>query len=209
MSIWKSIKALFSGSVPSPSSPVTSVQATASAPTKARIVFRATSPFLARVRADLERPHRFAAERVGFITARAARGEEGLVILAEDYHPVDDEDYIDDPSVGAMVGQEGFRKALELALLGNVSVFHVHMHGPSRRLWFSGTDLREQAKFVPDFFGVCPNMPHGAVVLESRTAAGRIWLSTSDVRIIDEFNQVGPRTTVTRANPDGSTDFYT
>lgn len=107
-----------------------------------------------------------------------------------------------------MIGQEALRKALELALLKGVGVFHVHMHALSRRLWFSGTDLREQHKFVPDFFTVCPQMPHGAIVLNSRAAAGRVWRGADKVTYIDEFDVVGARTVVTRARTDGSTDFY-
>ena len=42
-----------------------------------RIIFRASEDFIAHVRQDLGRPHTFAAERVGFISVRAASaGEE-------------------------------------------------------------------------------------------------------------------------------------
>jgi hypothetical protein len=51
-----------------------------------------------------------------------------LVLLAEGYHPVADDDYIDDPTVGAMMGQEAIRKALKVALLQPVGMFHVHVH---------------------------------------------------------------------------------
>ncbi|MGE0271508.1 MAG: hypothetical protein AB7M05_17690 [Alphaproteobacteria bacterium] len=171
------------------------------------VTFRATQTFLSRVRDDLTRPHSFAYERVGFITVRAAQGTEGLILIAENYYPVADQDYIRDQSVGAMIGQEALRKALELALLKGVGVFHVHMHGLSKHLWFSGTDLREQIKFVPDFFSVCPQMPHGAIVLNSRAAAGRVWLGPKKVRKIDAFDDVGSRLAITRAAADGSTGY--
>lgn len=170
--------------------------------------FRATSAFIQEVRRDLSRPHAFALERVGFITVRAASGTDGLVLLAEKYYPVADDEYVRDNTVGAMIGQEALRKALELALLLRIGVFHAHMHFPSARLWFSSTDLREQAKFVPDFFKVCPQMPHGAVVLNDKAIAGRIWTAPTQVKNIDEFNIVGARSTVKRAASDGSTDFF-
>jgi hypothetical protein len=193
---------LFSGAAPTSS-------ATGPVPEKiTRTIFRATSTFMADMRKDLMRPHAFAHERVGFITVRAAMGAEGLVMLAENYYPVADDDYLHDRSVGAMIGQEALRKALEIALLQRAGVFHVHMHGRSQRLWFSGTDLREQIKFVPDFFKVCPNMPHGAIVLDSRIAAGRVWRSADNVSNINEFDVTGARMTITRANRDGSTDYY-
>jgi hypothetical protein len=171
-------------------------------------VFRATTAFMAEMRRDLSRPHAFAHERVGFITVRAASGAEGLVLLAQNYYPVADDEYERDDTVGAMIGQEALRKALDLALLQGAGVFHVHMHGPSPRLWFSGTDLREQAKFVPDFFKVCAQMPHGAIVLNDKAAAGRVWFGPAQVSHINEFNIVGARVAVTRAARDGSTDFY-
>src|SRR5262249_26964136 len=120
------------------------------------LVFRTTEEFMATVRSDLARPHPFAHERVGFITVRAAMGWHHLVLLAQDYHPVADADYLDDPSVGAMMGQEAIRKALDVALLNPVGMFHVHMHELPGRLWFSPTDLREQLRYVPDFFKVRP-----------------------------------------------------
>jgi hypothetical protein len=172
------------------------------------ILFRATEPFMTRVRRDLIRPHRFAHERVGFITARAAAGRDHLVLIAEGYHPVADEEYVRDPMVGARIGQEALRKALNLALLNPVSVFHIHMHLlPERLLWFSRIDLSEQLNFVPDFFKVRPNMPHGALVLSPNSEAGRVWINARDILPIAEFNTVGSRLKVTRAARDGSTDY--
>src|SRR5581483_7393114 len=86
------------------------------------IVFRFAAELMTEVRADLARPHPFAYERVGFISIRAAALADGLLLLADSYFPVPDEEYIDDPSVGAMLGQEAIRKALDLALLQGVGV---------------------------------------------------------------------------------------
>ena len=171
------------------------------------IVFRAMEDFMAHVRTDLERSHQFAHERVGFITVRPAQGHEHLVLLAEDYHPVDDRDYVKDPSVGAMMSQEALRKALEIALLNPVGMFHVHMHVFPGRLWFSRIDLSEQLKFVPDFFKVRSTMPHGALVLSPSSAAGRVWLNPRKIELITEFDTVGARVKRHRSRHDGSTDF--
>lgn len=173
------------------------------------ITYRATGEFMARVRKDLVRAHPFAHERVGFITVRAAQAGEGLVLLADNYYPVADNDYLFDRSVGAMMGQEALRKALEIALLHPVGVFHVHMHLFPGRLWFSHTDLQEQLRFVPDFFKVRSNMPHGALVLSPYTAAGRAWLAPNRIERITEFNTMGAQVKVSRSANDGSVDFYT
>lgn len=173
-----------------------------------RTIFRATDQFMDSVRRDLQRPHRFAHERVGFITVKAAETSDTLLLLAEGYHPVEDDDYIKDNTVGAMMGQEAIRKALNLALLKRVGVFHVHMHFLPGRLWFSGIDLREQLKFVPDFFKVQSKLPHGALVLSPSSAAGRVWLSPTNIVPITEFNAVGTQVRAHYSAKDGSTDFY-
>jgi len=172
------------------------------------IVFRATDAFMAGMRTDLVRPHAFADERVGFISVRAAQGAGALTLVAENYYPVADDEYLRDETVGAMVGQEGFRKALELALLRPVGVFHVHMHTLPGRLWFSSIDLREQLRFVPDFFKVRKEIPHGAIVLSPTSAAGRAWVSSDKIFPITEFNVVGAQMKIIRASRDGSVDFY-
>lgn len=171
------------------------------------IVFRSTVEFMARVRADLSRPHPFAYERVGFISVRAAAVRDGLVLLAQDYFPVEDEEYVRDSSVGAMLGQEAFRKALEIALLSRVGVFHVHQHEIGKHLWFSTIDLDEQNRFVPDFFKVCATMPHGALVLSPHSISGRVWLAPKEVRQITEFNSIGAQVRVWSSAKDGSTGF--
>ena len=158
-----------------------------------RTIFRATSHFLEGVRQDLARLHAFAAERVGFISVRAAYAGENLLLLAHEYHPVDDADYVNDPSVGAMMSQEAIRKALNIALLQPMGMIHVHMHGHRGLPGFSKIDLSEQTNFVPDFFKVRKGMPHGAVVLSQDKAAGRIWINLTAISDIQEFNIVGWR----------------
>jgi hypothetical protein len=160
------------------------------------IIFRARSDFLAGMRRDLQRAHRFAAERVGFVVCRAGRlADGGLVILAADYDPVSDEDYVDDPSVGAMMGPAAIRKALERAYNGgaeDLSLFHVHMHEHRGRTGFSEVDDRESRKFVPDFFNVAPAMPHGAIVLSLDQAVGLCWRALGAMPVpIDRFASVG------------------
>jgi|SRR6185312_1940276 len=172
------------------------------------IIYRATEELMQRVRHDLVRKHPFAEERVGFISVKAAKTEKGILLLADNYFPVADSDYLYDNSVGAMMGPEAIRKALNIALLNPVGIIHVHMHFYPGRLWFSRTDLREQLKFVPDFFKVRRDMPHGAMVLSPHTAAGRVWLSQDLIEPIAEFNIVGSQLRISRSATDGSVDFY-
>ncbi|MGA9795903.1 MAG: hypothetical protein WBQ17_10270 [Rhizomicrobium sp.] len=167
-------------------------------------ILKATTALIADVRRDLSRPHAFAAERVGFLLVRAAQAADDLVLIADSYEPVRDEDYINDRSVGAMMGPEAIRRALEKALLNSVGVFHVHMHEHVGRPRFSGIDRREQSKFVPDFFKVRNDMPHGAIVLSLDSMSGTIWLGPGETVLIDEIIEVGPKLNFYNPNDLGS-----
>jgi hypothetical protein len=160
------------------------------------VIFRARDDFLAAVRRDLHRPHRFAAERVGFLLCRAGGlAGGGVVLLAADYHAVEDDDYLDDPKVGAMMGPAAIRKAMQRAYNGgaqDMSLIHVHMHEHNGVPGFSRVDLTEMMKFVPDFFNAAPAMPHGAVVLSFNRAAGLCWPKCGAGALpVDRFASVG------------------
>jgi len=157
-----------------------------------RIIFKATAALLNRIRADLGRPHAFAHERVGFIAAGLTAAAGNVLVLAHEYRPVEDRDYLPDRSVGAMMGPEAIRKALQWAMRSRVALFHVHSHGGYGIPWFSGVDLRENAKFVPDFFKVAPQCAHGAIVLTEDAANGQVWLDRRQpCRSIDAFSVTG------------------
>jgi hypothetical protein len=139
--------------------------------------FKITRQLRGEVLQHLARRHPFAAERVGFISCRPTSSPSGLVILGVAFHTVADEDYLPDRRVGAMMGPAAIRKALEFAYNNQSSMFHVHMHDHDGEPRFSGTDLRETAKFVPNFFHVQPTLPHGALVLSRDSTIARCWVS--------------------------------
>lgn len=154
--------------------------------------FKITSALLTTVRIDLRRPHAFAHERVGFISAGLSAIDDDLLILAREYRPVLDEDYLRDPSVGAMMGPDAIRKAMQWALQSGAALFHVHTHGGRGLPGFSGVDLRENAKFVLDFLKVAPQCAHGAIVLSDTAARGQVWLGRDRPHaFIEHFTEVG------------------
>ena len=157
-----------------------------------KVCFKITTVLLTAIRADLQRPHPFARERVGFISAGLSAVGDGLLVLAREYRPVDDDEYLNDPTVGAMMGPAAIRNALQWALQDGVALFHVHTHGGDGVPGFSGIDLRENAKFVPDFFKVAPQCAHGAIVLSDTAAHGLIWFGRAQANhIIASFVEVG------------------
>jgi hypothetical protein len=157
-----------------------------------KIRFKITSTLLATIRIDLRRPHRFAHERVGFIAAGLAAAHDELLILARAYQPVRDDEYLPDPSVGAMMGDQAIRRARQWAMDARCGIFHVHSHGGRGVPGFSGTDNRENAKFIPNFVSVAPHAVHGAIVLSDTAACGQVWLGRkSPCPFITTFGEIG------------------
>ena len=157
-----------------------------------KVHFKITSNLLTSIRTDLRRPHPFARERVGFVSAGLSASRDKVLVLAREYRPVRDEDYLRDPSVGAMMGPTAIRRALQWAMQDGVGVFHVHNHGGSGIPSFSGIDLRENRQFVPDFLKVAPRSAHGAIVLSDTAAHGQVWFDRSRThQLIASFVEVG------------------
>ena len=167
--------------------------------------FKITRDLLEKTRYDLERPHSFAAERVGFLSCRVGKiPGGGMILLAHACHPVRDEDYLDDPSVGAMMGPGAIRKAMEYAYNTPVGMFHVHMHGHTGIPEFSRIDLRESRKFIPDFWNVRPKMPHGTLVLSLDSLAGLCWMPDSHRIVrIEKITVVGAPLQIIRSPGHG------
>ncbi len=157
-----------------------------------KISFRITSSLLKQIHDDLSRPHPYAAERVGFISCGVGNlTNNNLLILGENYHPVSSEHYIDNPNYGAMMGSSAIRDALQLAYKRQISIFHVHRHEHIGKPDFSHIDLIESNKFIPDFWKVRPNRPHGAIVLSHDSMAGLCWHPKEEIPVpIDSFSVI-------------------
>lgn len=150
-----------------------------------RHIVRLTQPLLDEIHRDLDRHHAFAAERVGFLTCGAAvLADDGTLLVGQCWLPVDDGDYIDDPTVGASIGATAFRKILQRVYHQPAAIFHVHRHEHHGSPRFSRTDMRSMWRFVPDFFNVCDSHPHGAIVLSRNSAYGALWLSKSAAPVV-------------------------
>lgn len=150
--------------------------------------FKIQRSLLNRVRQDLARPHSYASERVGFIVCKVDRLDpDGWLLLAADYFSVADEDYVDDDSVGAMIGSAAIRKMMQFAYDDPFSIVHVHMHEHEGTPYPSSTDVREMAELIPNFWHVRSNFPHAAIVLSLDSMTGTVWdpISKSKSQISD------------------------
>lgn len=157
-----------------------------------KIHFKIKKRLLDEVRADLSRPHPFAAERLGFVACRPSAGRAELLILAHSYLTVPDDWYIDDPAYGCVFGPNAILEAMQFSKTNEASMFHVHLHDHRGLPWFSRTDLRESKKFVPDFWNVSPLLPHGTLVLSQDRAAGLCWYpGDTKLNRISKLSRVG------------------
>ena len=162
-------------------------------------VCRMTRDFASRMREDLLRRHVHAHERVAFISARAAELDDGLLLLACEYHPVADEDYVPDPNVGAMMSETAVRKAMQIAWRSKCSMIHVHLHDHEGMPGFGNLDRKENGRFMPEFFNVQPLLPHAAIVLSHDAAAGLIWPERGRRPVaFDEIVEVGHPIAISR-----------
>ena len=141
------------------------------------ISLRIPNPLYDQIRADLERPHPFAAERVGFLFVRTgATGPGRLLLLGHAYHALVDERYIDDPEAGARIDSGAIREAMQRTLDGHGGVFHVHMHDHNGKPGYSRMDMAEQPKLIVSFQAVNPSLPHGTLILSRNNGIASAWL---------------------------------
>jgi hypothetical protein len=128
------------------------------------------------MRADLHRSHRFAYERVGFLYGKMETLSQGTVlILPTEYLPVRDDDYVNDPSVGARINRTSIFGAIEKVLATGQCGLHVHCHEHSGQPGFSATDVAMLRGFSPALHGVQPQTRHGGLVLSHDGAAALVW----------------------------------
>lgn len=156
-----------------------------------KVTLKIDGRLLDEIRQDLARPHPFAHERVGFLTAGVAAIAGGLTMIVRDYRPVEDEDYELDRRVGAKIGSAAMRKAVQSAYRPPAALLHIHTHGGRGQPDFSQVDLNSAQSFVPGFFETTPRMPHGLLVLSDNSARGLLWVADGRAPLnIDFFTRI-------------------
>lgn len=129
---------------------------------------------------DLQRPHEFAGERIGFISAKVGdTTSDHKIIILYKYFPVEDGDYIDDPMVGAKIGSTAIRKAMQRILDTGESLFHVHLHYFSGKPRLSSVDRNDIPPVIKSFQAVKPNAPHGIFLLGKDACTSVVLLPNS------------------------------
>lgn len=158
-----------------------------------------------RILADLNRPHLFASERIGFLMCRSFRAGEVTDFACFDYLPVFDDDYVEDEFVGARINGNAIRAAMEIALLRKCSVFHVHTHGGSSTPAPSWTDNEECPGVAQSIHNALPQVPHGWMIIGNRGVFAEVLDSSKNWSRFDEMGIVGlPMTTPEKTTLQGS-----
>lgn len=144
------------------------------------INIKLTGLLYGRMVRDLTRPHPFAAERVGFVLGRmGSLADEGRLLLLTRYHVIPDDQYVDDPAVGARIGAEALTWAMRAVYHGRPTregIFHVHLHDHAGETGMSPVDSCEIPRLMPGFRSVGRDAAHGIVILSRDHASAWVWL---------------------------------
>jgi len=130
---------------------------------------------------DLERPHAHAYERVGFLFVKKGTLDSGnLLLLAAEYQTVRDENYIDDPYVGAKINSAAIRSAMERAMICGYGIIHIHLHNENYSSAFSKTDRIQFDKLIHSFHNIGGDAVHGAAVISGSRFTAFVLLRKND-----------------------------
>lgn len=153
---------------------------------------RLTRELYDRVRADLRRPHPFAAERVGFMFAKLGNaGTDNPLVLFTDYSALADERYINDPYSGARIDGTAIRGAMQEVLDRRQGVFHVHIHEFPGRPHFSRMDREELPQLIPSFQAVGRTLPHGLFLMSEDECVAQVWMPAAKWPVAARTSIVG------------------
>ncbi|MGH2666197.1 HesA/MoeB/ThiF family protein [Flavobacterium sp.] len=148
---------------------------------KTNIKFRIPEHLHGKMLLDLERSHPFAFERVGFLFAKTVNLSSGVtLIIATDYQPVNDEDYIEDYSVGAKINSTAIRKSMQATFDQSCGCFHVHLHNHSGKPYPSSTDEKSLPAVVKSFENIAPKHANGFLILSKNAFYSSIKIEASD-----------------------------
>lgn len=126
---------------------------------------------------DLSRQHEYAYERVGFLFInKGSLTDNDSLLLATDYIPVADENYIEDQEVGARINSSAIREILQQIYDKGQGVLHVHLHDFDGIPTFSKVDIENLRLLIPSFQNISPQTFNGALLIQNSLLNSIIWL---------------------------------
>jgi len=155
------------------------------------VKFKITKSLKNKIKRDLERTHEHAFERVGFLLTRLYEGNDQKIILAYDYRPVLDEDYIEDRSVGARINSDAIRAIMQISLSENCGLFHVHLHEHSGKPSESLSDEEGIHPLMTSISRLNSKEDFGYLILSDDSAICRIYDEEQGFFEADIYAEIG------------------
>lgn len=130
------------------------------------IIIRIPNILLDQIINDLQRPHEFAYERVGFVGSRhKVLSSSTTIVFMTEYFPVKDEQYLRDAEVGARINSSAIREGLQRVVDNRFGSFHAHYHSFSKNIpEFSVTDMEDNPEIIKSFGYADKSQTHGMIV---------------------------------------------
>jgi len=157
------------------------------------IIFRIPEQLHLEMLGDLHRPHSHAWERVGFLFTKSKwLDDKTLLIIATSYQAVEDEDYIEDRTVGAKIGSTAIRSAMEFMRSGASGCFHVHLHDHDGKPSPSSTDRKGLPGVVGSLSNISSGQATGILILSKDDFYSAVQLpNVKDLKPADLISVVG------------------
>jgi len=140
---------------------------------------------------DLERPHPFAAERLGFFSCRQSLHERRPFLLCCAYHSIPDEYYVHDRSCCARINGDAIRSAMGRSFRDQCGELWIHTHGRHGRPVPSPTDRAEGPNVVRSLANAQPASVQGWAVISEEGISGQIRTLDGILHELDEIAVVG------------------
>jgi hypothetical protein len=105
--------------------------------------------------------------------------DESTLIILTRYQSIPDDQYVEDPSVGARIGNKALTWAMQALYFGRTTsegIFHIHMHQHKDETRMSWIDSRDTPKLIPGFQSVSNEAAHGIIILSLNHGSGWVWL---------------------------------
>lgn len=159
-------------------------------------------PLLLQAMQDLERPHSFAGERLGFFSFRQSLHRDRPLLLCYDYHSVPDKQYIRDRSCGGRIDGAAIQTAMGRAYRDGCGQLWVHTHGPDGHPSPSGTDLAEGPKVVRSLANAQGKVMQGWAIISKEGTWGQVRALDGRLHDFQDIAVIGrpmiiPRRTIT------------
>jgi hypothetical protein len=140
---------------------------------------------------DLERPHPFAGERVGFFSFRQSMHATRPLLICVAYHPVPDAQYVPDRSCGARINGEAIRAAMGRSFRDKAGELWVHTHGRHGTPSASSTDVVEGPNVVTSLANAQWETCQGWAVISEQGIGGQVRMPAGAVHQLAELGVIG------------------